>query len=413
MMKQLRENTKVILWIVVAAFMVTIFAVWGLDLQTTGLTGQSQASGLVGKVNGVPVTPQAYQAAYAQIAQQYRAAAPEGQLSSAQQDLLRQQAWESIVTNIITEQQVQELGITVTDQEVLSYLRNSPPPEIRQYFLDENGQFDYAAYQTALNNPDADWTAVEQLARQRIPLMKLNQYLVAQVHVGHDEIMRKYEEESLRMAVEYVEFPLDAEDASQYTPGEEDIDVYYAENMDNYRQPEKAAISFVKIPIEPTQTDREDIALDISYIRDQLNSGEEFEKLANTFSDGPTAAAGGDAGFVRADQRDPAIMMAARSLEAGAVSGPVWTEDGVYLIKLMETRETDGEAEYHLQEIQLEVKAGAATVDSLSTAAREFQAAAVQDGFDVAATAHGLTAKTTAPFIANFPIEGVGFSTLR
>ena len=60
MMKQLRENTKVIIWLVVVAFVVTIFAVWGLDLQTSGVTGQGQ--GLVGKVNGVPVTPQTYQA---------------------------------------------------------------------------------------------------------------------------------------------------------------------------------------------------------------------------------------------------------------------------------------------------------------------------------------------------------------
>ena len=117
MMKQMRENTKVIIWFVVVAFIVTIFAVWGLDLQTSGITGQGQGQGLVGKVNGVPVTPQAYQAAYTQLSQQYRAVSPTGQLSAAQQELLRDQAWTNIVNNILTEQEIKKLrdGIRASD----------------------------------------------------------------------------------------------------------------------------------------------------------------------------------------------------------------------------------------------------------------------------------------------------------
>ena len=130
MMKQMRENTKIILWIVVVAFVITIFAVWGLDLQTGGGTVGTQQN-LVGRINGTPITPQLYQSVYSQLASQYRSSAPDGQLSYAQQELLREQAWESIINNMITEEQVSKLGITVTDQEVLSFLRDAPPQEIR------------------------------------------------------------------------------------------------------------------------------------------------------------------------------------------------------------------------------------------------------------------------------------------
>ena len=57
MMKQMRENTKIILWVVVVAFIITIFAVWGLDLQSTGT---HRDKSVVGRVNGVSVTPQMY-----------------------------------------------------------------------------------------------------------------------------------------------------------------------------------------------------------------------------------------------------------------------------------------------------------------------------------------------------------------
>ncbi len=196
MMKAMRENTKIILWVVVVAFLITIFAVWGLDLQGGGSTPRQQ--NLIGRVNGIPVTPQTYQAAYNQLAQQMRA---NGQtdLTATQQEMLRDQAWESIVSNIITSQEIKKLGIGVTDEEVLQTIRTSPPPEIQQYFHDDKGNFDYKAYQAALNNPDADWTAVEDLVRQRIPVIKLNQYLTAQVHVSNSDIRTAFEEETVKM----------------------------------------------------------------------------------------------------------------------------------------------------------------------------------------------------------------------
>ena len=168
MMKQMRENTKIILWIVVFAFVVTIFAVWGLDLDTRRGGGPQQ--NLVGKINGTPITPQVYQSVYSQLASQYRTSS-NAQLSQTQQEMLRDQAWETIINNTLTEEQVAKLGITVTDEEILAFLRDAPPPEIRQYFLDDKGNFDFAAYRAALNNPEADWTAQARPSRQLLSHM--------------------------------------------------------------------------------------------------------------------------------------------------------------------------------------------------------------------------------------------------
>ncbi|MCH7549464.1 MAG: SurA N-terminal domain-containing protein [Candidatus Krumholzibacteriota bacterium] len=407
MMRQLRENTKTIIWIVVVAFLVTIFAVWGLDLQTGGIA--SQGPNLIGKVDGVPITPQAYQAIYTQLAQQYRSISPTGQLNVAQQELLRDQAWNNIVTSILTEKEIDKLGITVSDEEVVSFLRNSPPPEVRQYFVDANGNFDFAAYQTALNNPDADWTAVEQLARQRIPLIKLNQYLLAQVHVGRDEILHKYEEETTRMVAQYVAFPVAAETSGNYEPSDAEIAAYYGEHSDDFRRLETAILDYIRIPIEPTETDREDIAYLMRTIREELGTGGDFEALARMYSEGPNAQQGGDAGFVRAEEIDPAVLTAIGVLETGAVSGPVWTADGASLIKLVDTRQTDGQDEYHIQEIELRLNAGAATIDSLSNAAQELAARAIEAGLSEAAAERNLAVTRTPAFIPDVPIQGLGF----
>lgn len=408
MMKQMRENTKIILWIVVVAFVITIFAVWGLDLQTGGGAGPQQ--NLVGRINGVDISPQLFQSVYSQLTQQYRQNAPDGSLTYSQQEMLREQAWENIINNTLTEQEIKKLGITVTDQEILSYLRDSPPPEVRQYFADENGNFDYAAYQAALNNPEADWTAVEQLARQRIPVIKLNQYLISQVHVSRFEVQKAFEEDNTRMVAEYVEFPIAAEDVGDYTPTDDEINAYYESHPDEFSHDEKAVIQYVKIPIEATATDREDVNFTIGVIRDQLET-QEFADLAKTYSEAPTSDVGGDTGYITRGQRDERVMAAVDTMTSGEISSPIWTDNGVYVVQRVGTKEEDGTKKYRLNEIFLELSPGSETTDSLFTLADDIRKDATTDdgNLESAATAHGLTATTTQPFTANFPIEGIGF----
>ncbi len=64
-MQKMRDNTKTILWIVVITFLITIFAVWGMDLRT----GSSNSDpNMVGKVNGVPISRTQYQMLLDQMA---------------------------------------------------------------------------------------------------------------------------------------------------------------------------------------------------------------------------------------------------------------------------------------------------------------------------------------------------------
>jgi peptidyl-prolyl cis-trans isomerase D len=410
-MKQMRENTKIILWVVVVAFVITIFAVWGLDLQApTGGGGGQQA--LVGKVNDTPITPQMFQSVYGQLAQQYRDNSPDGSLSYSQQEMLRDQAWESIVNNVLTDQKIKELGITVTDQEILSYLRDAPPPEVRQYFVDESGNFDYAAYMAAFNNPEADWTAVENLARQRIPLLKLNQFLMAQVHVSRDELQRAFEEENTGMVVKYVEFPIASEDIDNAEPDDDDIQAYYDEHTEEFSHDEMAVVRYARIPIEPSAQDRDDIDFTIGVIRQQIvEQGIEFSDQAKTYSEAQTSQVGGDTGFITEGQRPAAVMAAVADMEPGDLSEPIWTNDGVYLVELVEKKEEDGETRYRLNEIFLHLSAGSATTDSLFALAEDIQkAAAENDGsLESAAATRNITVQTSAPFSSGMRIEGLGF----
>ncbi len=406
MMKAMRENTKIILWIVVVAFVITIFAVWGLDLQSGGMQQQQNT---VGRIDGVTITPEAYQAIYSQLSAQFRANNPSGELTSAQQELLREQAWENIVNNILTGREVERLGITVTDEEVLNFIRTSPPPEIQQYFQDDKGNFDFAAYQQALNNPEADWTSVEQLVRQRIPVVKLNQYLMAQVHVSQSEITRALQEEHVKLVAEYVAFPIDAESIEGAGPSDDDVAAYYQAHIDEYQTPEQAIIDAVRMPIAATETDRAELMYGAELVREQAIKGD-FAAIAKAYSESHTAAVGGETGFIGASQRDPAVMGALASLKPGDVSPVVSTPDGAAIVQLVATKKEKGETLYNIREIVMKLAAGPATIDSLSVLVQEIQQAATESGdLAAAANARGREVVTSQPFAKGMPIPGVGY----
>ena len=407
MMRQLRQNTKIILWIVVVAFITTIFAVWGMDLNTGS---PSSDPSLLGKVNGIPITRAHYRSVYEQLTAEYRKLSPSGQLTYTQMEMVDDQVWDNIIISILTEQKIEELGITVSNEEIVNYLRNTPPPEIQQYFMDDQGQFNFQAYQQALNNPEADWTSLENLARQRLPRLKLNQYLTTQIHVSQDDVRRAYEESNIDLVARYVEYSLNNEDTGDYVPGETEIEAYYNEHIDDYTEGEKAAIEVVAIEIKPDQYDREDALYALTNIRDKILDGEAFEELAKIYSERITAETGGETGWLRNEPAQPEIYKTLAALADNEMSEPVESDNGFYLLKRLGQRTgEDGAVEFNALEIFIELRAGSGTYDSLMTMANTLRDRAEAAGLQPVAEEMDLEVITPKPVYQNFPFEGLGF----
>lgn len=92
----------------------------------------------------------------------------------------------------------------------------------------------------------------------------------------------------------------------------------------------------------------------VDALREQLDSGANFEDLARDNSEDPSASSGGDLGFLNpADLGEPAFRKTVEELEVGKVSEPVLTAYGYHLIRVSERRDT-GEA--HVQHILIRIE---------------------------------------------------------
>jgi peptidyl-prolyl cis-trans isomerase SurA len=98
----------------------------------------------------------------------------------------------------------------------------------------------------------------------------------------------------------------------------------------------------------------------------QLQQGAPFPAVARQFSASPTAAAGGDAGWISQGEMSAEVDAALEQLRPGQLSQPIPVKDGVYIIYLRDKRSSAGQTLVSLKQVAvaLPVTATQADVDA-------------------------------------------------
>ena len=69
-----------------------------------------------------------------------------------------------------------------------------------------------------------------------------------------------------------------------------------------------------------------------------MRKGAQFSEMARQFSQAATAGAGGDTGWVRANQLETKLANAVKLLQPGQITPPIEVSDGYYLLALRQAR---------------------------------------------------------------------------
>src|SRR5436853_2430612 len=139
LMNKLRDKTHIILIILIVAFLATIVFEWGMNY--LGLRGGEAPQ--LGSVNGKEINLTEYenQVQFA-IEQQKQQTGEDPDETMVQ--MIRDQVWDQSVTQMLAQQEIERLGIRVTNQEILNWVYSSPqtlPDVIKRNFNDSTGQF--------------------------------------------------------------------------------------------------------------------------------------------------------------------------------------------------------------------------------------------------------------------------------
>lgn len=101
----------------------------------------------------------------------------------------------------------------------------------------------------------------------------------------------------------------------------------------------------------------------------QMQQGAPFPSVARQFSSLPTAANGGDAGWITAGEAPPEVEAVLEQMRPGQLSQPIPVKDGVYIVYLREKRAGGSATLVSLKQVAVALPQGAPAADE--AAARE------------------------------------------
>lgn len=406
MMQTMRQNMKVILWILVLAFIATIVFSWGMG----GFKGGGPQQGIVAKVNGVEIPVDRLE----NLIQQrytYERNQQEGDLSEYRIKQIRTEVWDELIRDMLIEQEVQKLGIRISDKEIAYLVQNNPPDFIRQNeHFQTDGSFDPAKYQDFLRNPAAarDLMMLEESYRKSLPNQKFINQILAMATVSDQEAWEQYRDENLTGKAEYVLFATADSEVDSSAISEKRIEDYYFAHREDYRIPEKRRILYAVFPEQPSREDSISILELARELKTRLDKGEDFAELAREYSDDRSGENGGDLGFFGRGQMVPEFEEAAFSAKTGEIVGPVLSKFGYHLIKVTDRKTENGAEQVRASHILLKLQPSADTRDQVRAAAEGFADEIKESDFAEAAGIYNVKVDTSQFFERGSTIPGIG-----
>ena len=333
MMRQMRENTKWIMLITAFAFVGLMVFQWGMDI--TGRSGLSV--GEIGSVNGVAVSYEEYNFTYSRLMDQVQDS-QEDAVTSQQISDIEDAAWDEVVNQVLIRQELRRRGIEVTDDEVRSAARFSPPGELRSSpAFQTDGVFDIQKYQDYISSPAIDDQVLLQLEayyREIIPRGKLLRQVSSDVYIPDAALWQDYKDRNEQISVRFVPLnPTQRIADSVVAVTAEDVADYYDRNRDEFAVPAQASVKVVVLDKAPTPADTVAAGEMAAELRQEMRDGVDFEEILGR----PRISTGsGDLGWFTEERMVPEFSAAAFTTAKGEMTEPVRTSFGYHLIEVQD-----------------------------------------------------------------------------
>ena len=415
LMTSMRERMHVVLWALLAMFLLsmTIGGLVGGANILDQLVGRVNPQTTIAQINKVNISPDRFNNLVNQQVENARAS------GRSINDLILQRArstaWDNLIQDVLITQEVERLGISASNEEVIFHLKNNPPPFLQQNpnFQTDN-KFDLNKYRQALNNPQGDeWAPIESFMKETyIPNFKLQKIVDESIVISKTDIKNEFIKRNIKYTISAAHVTSAKASKQSMKPSEKEIENKYKEEKEKYRHEELRSIQYVSWRKEPSKQDSantKNLAKDI-YLR--ATSGESFSSLANEYSMDPgnQGTMGGDLGWFKKGQMVKQFEEAAFASKKNQIIKPVESNFGLHIIQVRDLKTNkDGEKEVLASHILLKTEVSSTSLSNLKRDATLFSYDAQDNGFKNAIKEHNLQEKDHLNIDSeDYSIPGIG-----
>lgn len=376
MLRTMRENLKslsIILWLVIAAFILSVFVTWGMKGQYGGGGGE-MGHNVVATVDGEPIDYKEFQQALNNQRNLYRSLYKDRYQEMVQNLDLEQSVLDSLVDQKVALNEARSLGMSVTAEEIQKRILEMPAFQQDGRFIGQD------LYRQILEMNNITVQTFEKMVGDEIVFNRFRDLVSDAVVVGEDDVRAEYMKQNQKASIGYVYFEHgDFKDRVDLT--DEALATWYEEHQEEYREAEKREIRFMVVDprqvqdqVELTEEDieyyyqdnreaefyspnqvrashillktntqmseeeKEEVRMRAEDLLAEARGGTDFAALAEEKSEDSSASQGGDLGFFGEGAMVKPFSDAAFALEQGEISEVVESPFGFHIILLNEKK---------------------------------------------------------------------------
>lgn len=264
------------------------------DFLSNRTPGRGRGVNLIGEVNGDKILATDFNNRVDQNIENQRLNSGKENLSQEEQFQIRQQTWEQILAETLLQEEVSELGVTVTTEELDDLVRGkNPHPYIRQSFTDpETGQFSAANVINFLQNLDKvdpemkqRYLSLEKAIKEDRLNTKYRNLIAKAYYVPKAFAERDYNNRSSMATLRLysLSYTTIADSTIQITDA--DYEKYFEENKYKYQQEPSRDLEYVSFEVLASDIDRQKISDDVTKLYAQFQTAENPKEFVNANSD--------------------------------------------------------------------------------------------------------------------------------
>lgn len=364
MLDSIRQNSQS--WGVKLAFalIVVVFVFWGVG----SMNGPSN-SAVLATVNDTAIMMPEFKRAYELQMNSIKARFPGIDEAQFKQLRIGQQVLQGLVARTLLLQEAERLGMTVTPVELKTEIASI------SLFQNAQGEFDPEVYKQMLAAQGMSAGSFERQFKEDLLTQKVRENAAISASVSDEEAREAFVYASEKRSMDYIMYSA-VDFFTKATVTDDDIKAFYETNIGRYAVPAQVVIKYLAINpqgLASTVTVDEAAAetyfadnqsafskeeqADASHILIKLDenasaeavatatkkiekvlklarSGKDFGKLAEKYSEGPSASTGGALGTFSRGQMVKPFEDAVFAMKDGEVSEPIRTQFGLHIIKL-------------------------------------------------------------------------------
>lgn len=308
------------------------------DMLNSGSTLMRPSQLKIAEIDGDAIQYPDFQKKVEELSEVYKMNTQQTQIDENTWEQIREQVWQGYLLEKIVGKATENLGVTVSSEELFDLVQgNNPHPIIQQLFRNQKtGQVDKSAIIQFLKSLDiatpeqkAYWLYIENQIKQDKLNSKYSNLVSKGLYVTGDEAKRSLALKNKNANFQYVMLPYSSIADADVKLSDDELKAYYNSHKDEFKQENSRRIEYVTFEVLPSEADKVATQKWLADSKADFAAATDNQQYVNANSDTRF-----DTRFLKISELPSSLAFWASTAQAGDFYGPYLENDEYKLAKI-------------------------------------------------------------------------------